>query len=140
MIKVSALDNNRETVLVVEDEAAMRKMAGLMLSHMDYTVLAAKDGIDAVDVLRRHKDEISCVLCDLTMPGMDGWETLSAMREISPDIPVILTSGHDKSLAMAGRNQFESPHTFLSKPYLLKELGEAVRSATAKKSGLCTMI
>lgn len=121
------------TVLVVEDEAAMRKMAGIMLAHMGYTVLAAKDGIDAVEVLRQHKGEIRCVLCDLTMPGMDGWETMAALRKFSPSVPVVLTSGYEREQVMAGCRT-ESPHAFLSKPFQLKDLGDAICLATAKKA------
>lgn len=116
------------TVLLVEDEEAVRKMAGIMLTQIGYKVLAAKDGFDAVEALRQHKDKISCVLCDLTMPGMDGWETKAALNKIAPSVPVVITSGYDQDLAMAGRSP-GFPQHFLSKPYQLKELGDAIRRA-----------
>lgn len=113
------------TVLLVEDEEAMRKMAGIMLNHMGYTVITAKDGVDAVDVLRKHNGEIRCVLCDLTMPGMDGWKTMAALRKISPSLPVVLTSGYDLE-KMIKDSDHELPNAFLSKPFHLKELGDAI--------------
>jgi len=120
------------TVLLVEDEAAMRKMAKTMLTFMGYTVLEAADGAEAVEIFQQHKDEIQCVLCDLTMPGMDGWETLAALRKLSPGIPVVLTSGYDKAQVMSGDHP-EWPQVFLSKPYMLKGLSDAIHLAMAKK-------
>jgi PAS domain S-box-containing protein len=116
------------TVLVVEDEETLRNMAEAMLTHLGFKVLAAKDGVEAVQMFRQHQDEIRCVLCDLTMPRMNGWETLAALRKFAPDIPVILASGYDKAQVMAGDHP-EWPQAFLSKPYQLKELSEAIRHA-----------
>ena len=109
------------TVLLIEDEEQVRNMAEVMLTRLGYTVLEARDGIEAVEIFRQHQDEIRCVLSDLTMPRMDGWETLAALRKISPDIPVILSSGYDEAQVMAGEHP-ERPQAFLGKPYGLKEL------------------
>jgi two-component system cell cycle sensor histidine kinase/response regulator CckA len=113
------------TVLLVEDEDPVRKMTKVMLTRLNYTVLEASDGVEAVDVFRQHQNEICCVLCDLTMPRMDGWETLAALRKLSPGIPVILSSGYDKAQVMAGEHA-EWPQAFLGKPYKSKELYEAI--------------
>ena len=91
-------------------------------------MLEARDGVEAVEVFRQHLDEIRCVLSDLTMPRMDGWETLAALRKLSPDIPVILSSGYDEAQVMAGEHP-ERPNAFLGKPYQLKELSDTIRRA-----------
>ena len=117
------------TVLVVEDDENVRDMAKTMLIHLGFTVLEARDGVEAVEVFRLHQGEIRCVICDLSMPRMDGWETLTALRKLSPDISVILSSGYDKELVMAGEHP-ELPNAFLRKPYLLKELSDMIRCAT----------
>ena len=109
------------TVLLIEDEDQVRNMAAVMLSRLGYTVLEARDGIEAVEIFRQHHDTVRCVLSDLTMPHMDGWETLAALRRISPGIPVILSSGYDEAHVMAGEHP-EWPQAFLGKPYGLKEL------------------
>jgi CheY-like chemotaxis protein len=88
-------------------------------------VLAAKDGVEGVEIFRQHQDEIRFVLCDLTMPRMDGWATLAALRRLAPGIPVILASGYDEASVMAGEHP-EWPQAFLSKPYGFKELREAI--------------
>ena len=122
------------TVLLVEDEQMVRDMAKAMLTHLGFAVLEAKDGIEAVEVFRQHKDAISCVLCDLTMPRMDGWETLAALRKLAPGIPVILTSGYDQAQVMAGDHP-EWPQAFLGKPYRLTGLCDAIRQTLEKKQG-----
>jgi signal transduction histidine kinase/CheY-like chemotaxis protein len=116
------------TVLVVEDEEHVRDMVKTMLIHLGFTVLEARDGIDAVEVFRQHLDEICCVICDLTMPRKDGWETLTALRKLSPTIPVVLTSGYDEAQVMAGEHT-EHTNAFLGKPYQLKELSDTIRRA-----------
>ena len=123
-------DKKEFPVLLVEDEAAVRKMAKTMLTLMGYIVFEAKDGVEAVEVFRQHKDKIRCVLCDLTMPRLDGWGTLAALRKLDPGIPVILASGYDKEKVMAG-NHAELPQAFLNKPYDFKSLGDAIRRAAA---------
>ena len=109
------------TVLVVDDEAALQKILASVLKHMGFTVLAAQDGVQAVEVFREHQDEIRLVICDLTMPRMDGWETLTALRQVKPGVPIILSSGYNEAHVMAG-NHSELPQAFLSKPYDLKLL------------------
>ncbi len=116
------------TVLVVEDEGMLRNMAEAMLTHLGFAVLAAKDGVEAVEVFRQHQDTIRCVLCDLTMPRMNGWETLAALRKLAPDIPVILTSGYDEARVMQGDHP-ELPQAFLHKPYQMRDLEAAISAA-----------
>ena len=112
-------------MLLVEDEELVRKLAGVMLTRLGYKVLEAKDGVEAVEKFRQHQGEIGCVLSDLTMPRMDGWETLAALRKLSPGIPVILSSGYDEAQVMAGDHP-ERPNAFLGKPYQLKGLSDAI--------------
>jgi PAS domain S-box-containing protein len=118
-----------DTVLLVEDEEIVRNVARIMLTRLGYTVLEAKSGAEAVEIFKQHQNEICCVLSDLTMPFMDGWETLTALRKLSPDIPVILSSGYDEAQVIAGDHP-ERPNAFLGKPYQLKGLDEAIRRAS----------
>lgn len=115
-------------VLLVEDEDKVRDMAAAQLKHLGFAVLKAKDGVEALAVFRRKQDEIHFVLSDLTMPRMNGWETLLAVRKLAPDIPVILASGYDESQVMSGEHT-ELPQAFLGKPYTLKGLSDAISQA-----------
>jgi CheY-like chemotaxis protein len=116
------------TVLLAEDEETLRWAAKATLARLGFTVLDVKDGIEAIDMFRRHRDDIRLVLCDLTMPLMGGWETLAALRRLSPRLPVILTSGYDEAHVMA-EDRDERPQAFLAKPYGLDELRHAIRRA-----------
>ena len=115
-------------VLLIEDEEPVRNMARIMLSRLGYTVIEAKDGDEGLERFKQHQDEIRCVLSDLTMPRMNGWETIAALRKLSPDIPVILSSGYDEALVMTDEHT-ERPNSFIGKPYQLKSLGTAIRRA-----------
>ena len=120
-------------VLLVEDEEDVRKWVRIALISLGFMVFQAKDGIEAVEIFRQHKDEISCLFCDLTMPRMDGWETISTLRAIRHDLPVILTSGYDEDIVMAGKHP-ELPDFFLGKPYGLYKLGDTIGHAMARKA------
>ena len=116
------------TVLVIEDEEVLRTMTGTMLESFGFSVLQAKDGVEALEVFGKHQSEIKFVISDLTMPRMNGWETLTALRKLQPDIPVILASGYDKAHVMEGDHP-ELPQAFLAKPYNLKALRAAISRA-----------
>jgi len=116
------------TVLLAEDDETLRWTLKMTLARMGFAVLDAKDGFQAMELFRRHSDTIRLVLCDLTMPNMDGWETLDALRRLSPGIPVILTSGYDEADVMADDRE-EQPQAFLAKPYPLDALRRAIRRA-----------
>jgi CheY-like chemotaxis protein len=115
-------------VLLIEDEEPVRNMARMMLTRLGYPVLEAKDGDEGLEIFKQHQTEIRCVLSDLTMPRMNGWETIAALRKLSPDIPVILSSGYDEARVMADEHT-ERPNAFLGKPYQIKSLGAAIRRA-----------
>ncbi|MEM6795972.1 MAG: response regulator, partial [Acidobacteriota bacterium] len=107
------------TLLVVDDEEAVRRTAVSILRHRGFRVLEAADGRQAIDVFRL-REEVDLVLLDLTMPGLDGLETMARLRSVRP-VPVILTSGfsehHVSSAAADG---------FLEKPYSPRRLIESI--------------
>jgi len=112
-------------VLVVDDEPIVLKSIEIVLKRSGFTVLTAVDGVDALKVFQQHREEIGCVLCDLMMPRMNGWETLTALRKLSPGFPVILSSGYSEAQVMAGDHP-ELPQAFLSKPYQFETLINAI--------------
>ncbi len=113
------------TILVVDDEDVVRHTAKSALERYGYSVLLAGDGSEAVRVLARTRD-ISLVLLDLTMPLMSGQEALRGIRDLRPDVPVVLSSGFSESeavqrfdgLALAG---------FLQKPYTAEQVAEKIK-------------
>jgi len=125
------LTKDGDTVLLVEDEEMIRNMTKTMLNRLGFKVFLAVDGCEAVEVFQKHMNEISVVLCDLTMPCMDGWETLSSLRQMDPGLPVVLASGHDESTVITGDHSDHLHHVFLHKPYQKEELKSALERAMA---------
>ena len=112
-------------VLLVDDEDMVRDMATAMLRRIGYRVIEAADGVEAVALFRQHRASINAVLCDLSMPRMDGWETLAAVRAIEPGVPVIFASGYSEAQVMQGDHP-RPPQAFLHKPYQLSDLKAAL--------------
>jgi PAS domain S-box-containing protein len=113
------------TVLVVDDDYIVRSLTVAVLERLGLSVHAAAGGKEAVALFRRHRGKIDCLITDLCMPDMDGWETLAAVRKIQADLPVILCSGYDETKAMSGYHP-ERIQAFLHKPYLLDDLREVL--------------
>lgn len=128
--EASALEVARDSglVLVVDDEPMIRRLAATQLRELGYETLEACDGIEAVEMFRARRDDLGLVILDLSMPRMDGWETLAALRALRPDIPVVLASGYNEVQVMSGEHT-EWPQAFLHKPYKLKDLVAALGKA-----------
>ncbi len=115
-------------VLVVDDEAIVREMAKKALERQGYTVLLADSGMAAIDILRTDPADIAVVLLDLSMPHMNGEETLPELRKIRPDAKVIVSSGYSETETMVlFRGQQVSG--FIQKPYTSIGLAEKVKLA-----------
>ena len=116
------------TVLVVDDEEVIRHTCAMLLESAGYTVLTAADGKEAVDLFREHQGTIKGVLLDVIMPGMDGRQCFMKLKEIRPDVRVIMVSGftHDSVIddVMA-----QGAAAFLKKPYRRFDLASALDQA-----------
>jgi CheY-like chemotaxis protein len=119
-------------VLVVDDEATVRDIAKEMLAEMGLSVITASDGYQAVEVFRENIEEISCVLLDLTMPGLDGTQVFQEMRAISPHVKVILSSGYNEQDATQ-RFVDKGLAGFIQKPYSMAKLTEKLNEVFSKK-------
>ena len=116
------------TILLVDDEEAVRDMGRRALSRHGFDVLVATNGLEAIDLLRRHTDEIALVLLDLSMPGLSGLEALPELRKIRPGIKVLLSSGYNEAETML-LFQGQPVAGFIQKPYTSLRLAEKVFSA-----------
>ncbi len=87
------------TILVAEDDEAVRRLTRRMLEKAGYTVLVATSGDEAVAVAREHPGVLDLVVLDLVMPGSSGHTTLDILRGLVPDLPILFCTGHDVSLA-----------------------------------------
>jgi two-component system cell cycle sensor histidine kinase/response regulator CckA len=114
------------TVLLVEDEDAVRSFAARALATRGYKVYEAASGVQALDVMNEHGSEIDLVVSDVVMPEMDGPTLLKHLRKANPQIKIIFVSGYAEE---AFRNNLaeDETFTFLPKPFSLKKLAAAVK-------------
>jgi hypothetical protein len=112
---------NGELILVVDDEAAIRKITQTSLKAFGYRVLDASDGIEAIALYAQYKTEIDLVLVDMMMPNMDGLTTIRTLKKIEPSVKIVAVSGlvSDDKLTQVATFGVKA---FLSKPYATKDL------------------
>ncbi|HTM48242.1 MAG TPA: chemotaxis protein CheB [Bryobacteraceae bacterium] len=112
-------------VLVVDDEAHVRRLSKAALESHGYQVLTAPDGESSIGVVQERGHELKLVIVDLTMPGIGGPETVARIKSINAGLPVILASGFDAARAMKdfGENDLAG---FLQKPFTVEKLLEIV--------------
>ncbi len=108
-------------VLVIDDEATVRTFAEAALTKMGYRVLLAEDGKAGLEILKSAKEPISAVLLDFAMPVMDGEEALEQIREIHPNLPVILSTGFNVKTELE-RLTRKGATAFLPKPFTASQL------------------
>ncbi len=119
-------DDKAETILVVDDEGSLLRIVRASFEEDGMEVLLASDGIEALQVFRKHLDRIDLVLLDLTMPRMSGVEVLDEMQKICPDVLVLLTSGFSEEEVM-DRLADRNVAGFVQKPIQFHALRERVR-------------
>ncbi|MCL6559231.1 MAG: PAS domain S-box protein, partial [Firmicutes bacterium] len=121
-----------ETVLLVDDEEMVRNLARKILLRYGYKVIPAEDGLTALDIYRREKEEIDLVLLDLAMPWLSGQDTVKALQEIDGNVKVLISSGYSLK-DMGGELQVKGAIGFVHKPYRPADLARAVRQALDAK-------
>ncbi len=104
------------TIVVVDDEPSVRSVAVRILARHGFHTVEARDGEEALALLHEHAETVRCMLLDLTMPKLDGEQTLKVVREKAPDLPVIISSGHAADDVFA-RCQGLGATAYLQKPY-----------------------
>jgi len=123
------VDNVRhgtETVLVAEDESAVRESVRRILERAGYTVIEARHGADALLLWRERRDEIALVLTDVVMPEMRGAELAMTLREAAPDTRIVFMSGYASDSARATMSPDDA---LLTKPFDAETLLRVVRDA-----------
>ncbi len=122
------MPRGEETILLAEDDAALRRLVRTILSGLGYRVLEASSGRDALGVWTQHQHEIKLLLTDLVMPdGMSGLELAKLLLGHNPRLKVIYSSGYSPDIAAQGVALREGVN-FLTKPYSPQTLAETVRA------------
>jgi DNA-binding NtrC family response regulator len=122
------IDHRRgsETVLVVEDEESVRKLACHALRKFGYTVLEAANGGEALLTCEQRKESIPLLITDVVMPGMSGPQLSARLKELHPEMKVLYTSGYTDA-AVVRHGLLNEPLSFLQKPFTPNDLVRKVR-------------
>jgi PAS domain S-box-containing protein len=123
------------TILLVDDEEVMREVCAEMLRGLGHDVVTASDGRRAVNAVRSSRDEFRCVVLDIAMPVMNGWDAARAIRELKPDLRILMSSGHDLDV-VKGDTRGLSGVRFLKKPYRIENLRHALRTILEPEAGV----
>jgi PAS domain S-box-containing protein len=125
---VDAPPGGAETILLVEDEEPVRKLAASVLEDAGYTVLPAGDAEDALRIAKDHARAIDLLLTDVVMPGMDGWDLAANLRAVHPSAKVLYTSGYSEYVRTTPVD-CRNPNSMLNKPFTPRTLVRRVRDA-----------
>jgi signal transduction histidine kinase/CheY-like chemotaxis protein len=117
-----------ETILLVEDEQSVRNATADFLRLQGYTVLEAKDGIDALTVADNTRSTIHLLITDVVMPNMSGGQLAKELAQLRPDTKLLFVSGYAGKTVL-DHKVLDLETTFLQKPYTLKQLSLKIRSA-----------
>lgn len=118
-------------ILVADDEPEVRQITKVVLERCGYRVIMAGDGASALESMRAQAGEISLVLLDVNMPGLSAEAVIEQLREIRPDVPVLLTSGFpEEQVSEYVRSGLISG--FVQKPYAFQQLADEVDGALGR--------
>jgi two-component system, cell cycle sensor histidine kinase and response regulator CckA len=121
-----------ETILLVEDESAVRHPASEFLKKCGYTVIEAQDGLQAIEAARKFEGKIDLLVSDVVMPGMSGGQMAELLAESRSEMKVLFVSGYAEKTVQ--NHRILDAHTnFLQKPYTLASLGRKIREVLAIK-------
>jgi two-component system, cell cycle sensor histidine kinase and response regulator CckA len=123
-----------ETVLVVEDQEGVRRLAKAILKARGYHILEASNGAEAHAIARQHAGKIDLLLTDVVMPGLDGQALSEQLRESRPKLKVILMSGYSEDV-IASRGALASNLVYIQKPFSPNDLAAKVREVLAVQAG-----
>lgn len=116
------------TLLFIDDDDLLRVTGRAMLERLGYTVFTAEDGRAGIELFRARKGQIDLILLDMIMPAMGGREALARIRDLDPDIPVVMCSGFSKGDDLANLGEYALAG-FLHKPFRGVELAQVVARA-----------
>ncbi len=119
-------------ILIVDDEEGVRISLKKVLHRDGYDILLAENGIEAIDIVRKHTNEIETVISDFKMPGLDGLETLTEIGKLNPEIIRIILTGY-ATLDRAIESVNSGIDGFLTKPFDNKEIRQKIKEFHVKK-------
>ena len=125
-VEIRLAAKGRETILLVEDEEAVRRMTKMILSQSGYTVLEASNGKEALAVAEGHREPIHLLLTDLVMPNLSGREVAERLTAVRSGLRVLFMSGYTEDVVVQ-QGVESATADFLHKPFSLASLTSKVR-------------
>ncbi len=122
-----------ETILLVEDQAAIRESAAEYLVENGYTVLQAENGVEALKIVSEHTGMVHLLLTDVVMPKMSGKELSEKFSAVYPEARVVFMSGYSNNV-LSNHQAVDCKHMLLQKPFRLSMLGQSIRDALNAES------
>lgn len=135
--QLAEIPGGSEALLIVEDEEALCESLKYFLEDKGYSIITAKDGIEAIETYKKHHDSIDLVLMDLGLPKLDGWRVFLKMKELNPNVNVILASGYLDPQLKTERLEY-GVKDIIQKPYVPSNLLEKIRLVLDKNKGEVT--
>jgi len=127
------IPRGNETILVVEDDEAVRKLAVRVLEKQGYTVLEAQQANEALNVCRQRKEPIHLILVDVVMPDISGRQLVDSVKQVWQDFKVLYMSGYTDN-AIVHHGVLEKGVNYLQKPFTFEGLARKVREVLDKSS------
>ena len=121
------MENDKRTVLIVDDEEVVLDVEGLMLKKMGFNILKANSSAKACRLYKNKKDDIDLVILDMIMPGDNGAVTYKKLKMINPGIRVLISSGFWKDLNVKAILS-DGKNSFIQKPFKFAELTKKIDS------------
>jgi PAS domain S-box-containing protein len=115
-----------ETLLVADDDESILELTAKVLEQFGYTVISARDGVDAVKIFSENKEKIALVILDVMMPKMNGKEVLDEIRKIRPDMKALFVSGYTSDI-IHSRGMLDESLEYITKPLKAQKLLQKVR-------------
>lgn len=126
-----SLPSGTGTILLADDEELIRKTTSTVLERLGYTVLTARDGLEALELFKAHRDEIGIVLMDMIMPKLGGRQTFEGIRQFDAEVPIVICSGFSKAEDLEALKEKEISG-FLQKPFRHAQLAQTVAASIRK--------
>lgn len=123
------VENSRGTILIVDDESYVLEVNRELLESSGYRVFEARSGREALEIYSRSRDIVDLVLLDMIMPDMSGSETFYGLKEINPEVKVILLSGYSMDGGVRELLENEGCLAFIQKPFTLDHLNSQIQNA-----------
>jgi PAS domain S-box-containing protein len=125
MIEETNMPYGHETLMIVDDEEIIRQMGKRMLERFGYSVLVASNGDEAIQLFDTS-DHVDLLILDMVMPQMNGWETLSRIRKLDPQVKALLTSGHSQE-QIPTEHHADGFNGYIHKPFMTGQILRLIR-------------